>query len=208
MFDLVPRNVKFLLAIALILGLGMTTPAVAHGVQHALFAHNADKVDGKHASWFATKKAPAPFKSAIMAPRSQDLTTATKTFASVSVNVPATCGANTRATYVLRGTAWVNTYATSATPRMWLGVDSNTVTYGPGFTLTRIASGDHDSLASQRVVQLAPGTHTIHLAADVFSGTGYLGDAVLTAEGQGYHCNGGPTPRVMAPRKAGSPTGQ
>ena len=24
-------------------------PAVAHGVQHALFAHNADKVDGKHA---------------------------------------------------------------------------------------------------------------------------------------------------------------
>jgi hypothetical protein len=24
-------------------------PAIAHGVQHALFAHNADKVDGKHA---------------------------------------------------------------------------------------------------------------------------------------------------------------
>jgi hypothetical protein len=24
-------------------------PALAHGVQHALFAHNADKVDGKHA---------------------------------------------------------------------------------------------------------------------------------------------------------------
>lgn len=25
-------------------------PAIAHGVQHALFAHNADKVDGKHAA--------------------------------------------------------------------------------------------------------------------------------------------------------------
>lgn len=24
-------------------------PAIAHGVQYALFAHNADKVDGKHA---------------------------------------------------------------------------------------------------------------------------------------------------------------
>jgi hypothetical protein len=24
-------------------------PAMAHGVEHALFAHNADKVDGKHA---------------------------------------------------------------------------------------------------------------------------------------------------------------
>jgi len=29
--------------------LGSTTPAIAHGVQHALFAHNSDKVDGKHA---------------------------------------------------------------------------------------------------------------------------------------------------------------
>jgi hypothetical protein len=26
-----------------------SAPALAHGVQHALFAHNADKVDGKHA---------------------------------------------------------------------------------------------------------------------------------------------------------------
>ena len=30
--------------------LGTTTPAIAHGVQHALFAHNADKVDGRHAN--------------------------------------------------------------------------------------------------------------------------------------------------------------
>jgi hypothetical protein len=29
--------------------LGTTGPAIAHGVQHALFAHNADKVDGRHA---------------------------------------------------------------------------------------------------------------------------------------------------------------
>lgn len=29
--------------------LGSAGPAIAHGVQHALFAHNADKVDGKHA---------------------------------------------------------------------------------------------------------------------------------------------------------------
>lgn len=30
--------------------LGTTTPAIAHGVAHALFAHNADKVDGRHAN--------------------------------------------------------------------------------------------------------------------------------------------------------------
>ena len=30
--------------------LGQTGPAIAHGVRHALFAHNADKVDGVHAS--------------------------------------------------------------------------------------------------------------------------------------------------------------
>jgi hypothetical protein len=29
--------------------LGWSTPAIAHGVQHALFAHNSDKVDGKSA---------------------------------------------------------------------------------------------------------------------------------------------------------------
>jgi hypothetical protein len=33
--------------------LGTTTPAIAHGVQHALFAHNADKVDGRHANQIA-----------------------------------------------------------------------------------------------------------------------------------------------------------
>jgi hypothetical protein len=32
--------------------LGTTGPAVAHGVRHALFAHNADKVDGRHATGF------------------------------------------------------------------------------------------------------------------------------------------------------------
>ena len=30
--------------------LGTSGPAIAHGVQHALFVHNADKVDGIHAS--------------------------------------------------------------------------------------------------------------------------------------------------------------
>ena len=30
--------------------LGTTSPAIAHGVAHALFAHNADKVDGRHAN--------------------------------------------------------------------------------------------------------------------------------------------------------------
>jgi len=29
---------------------GSAGPAIAHGVQHALFAHNADKVDGRHAN--------------------------------------------------------------------------------------------------------------------------------------------------------------
>ena len=44
---------KFPLAISIaalvVAVLGATGPAVAHGVQHALFAHNADKVDGRHA---------------------------------------------------------------------------------------------------------------------------------------------------------------
>lgn len=35
------------LAVAL---LGTSAPAIAHGVKHALFAHNADKVDGLHAA--------------------------------------------------------------------------------------------------------------------------------------------------------------
>lgn len=30
--------------------LGASSPAIAHGVRHALFAHNADKVDGRHAN--------------------------------------------------------------------------------------------------------------------------------------------------------------
>ena len=30
--------------------LGTTSPAIAHGVAHALFAHNSDKVDGRHAN--------------------------------------------------------------------------------------------------------------------------------------------------------------
>jgi hypothetical protein len=48
--------VKFKLPIVLsvtalvIAVLGTTTPAIAHGVHHALFAHNADKVDGRHAN--------------------------------------------------------------------------------------------------------------------------------------------------------------
>jgi hypothetical protein len=29
--------------------IGAGAPAIAHGVEHALFAHNADRVDGKHA---------------------------------------------------------------------------------------------------------------------------------------------------------------
>ncbi len=36
-------------AIGLGLGLGLTGPAFSDGVSHALFAHNSDKVDGKHA---------------------------------------------------------------------------------------------------------------------------------------------------------------
>lgn len=38
-------------AIALVVAvLGASSPAIAHGVRHALFAHNADKVDGRHAN--------------------------------------------------------------------------------------------------------------------------------------------------------------
>ena len=31
------------------MAVGLSAPAVGHGVQHALFAHNSDKVDGRHA---------------------------------------------------------------------------------------------------------------------------------------------------------------
>jgi hypothetical protein len=47
----VRQRLPFVLSVtALVVAvLGSTGPAIAHGVQHALFAHNADKVDGKHA---------------------------------------------------------------------------------------------------------------------------------------------------------------
>ena len=42
-------NLKLIIVATLCLVVGLTAPAVGHGVQHALFAHNADKVDGRHA---------------------------------------------------------------------------------------------------------------------------------------------------------------
>jgi hypothetical protein len=42
-------NGKIILVAMLTAMVTAGAPAIAHGVQHALFAHNADKVDGKHA---------------------------------------------------------------------------------------------------------------------------------------------------------------
>ena len=44
------ENLKLALIAAFFLAVGLAGPAFAHGVNHALFAHNADKVDGKHAN--------------------------------------------------------------------------------------------------------------------------------------------------------------
>lgn len=42
-------NVKLALVAAFCLTVPLAAPAVGHGVEHALFAHDSDKVDGKHA---------------------------------------------------------------------------------------------------------------------------------------------------------------
>lgn len=42
-------NIKLISVAALCLTFGLSAPAIGHGVQHAVFAHNADKVDGRHA---------------------------------------------------------------------------------------------------------------------------------------------------------------
>jgi hypothetical protein len=44
------QHVPVLLAVLATASLTLGGPAIAHGVRHALFAHNADKVDGIHAS--------------------------------------------------------------------------------------------------------------------------------------------------------------
>lgn len=43
-------NVKIIAAMVVTLLVATAGPVVAHGVEHALFAHNADKVDGLHAT--------------------------------------------------------------------------------------------------------------------------------------------------------------
>lgn len=48
MFTFFRHNAKLVVVAAVAIALGLTAPAVGHGV-HAKFAHNADKVDGKHA---------------------------------------------------------------------------------------------------------------------------------------------------------------
>ncbi len=45
-------NLKLVLVAVLTAGVAASAPAIAHGVEHALFAHNADKLDGKTASEF------------------------------------------------------------------------------------------------------------------------------------------------------------
>jgi hypothetical protein len=43
------RDLRTIVVAVVAASVTAAAPAVAHGVQHALFAHNADKVDGKHA---------------------------------------------------------------------------------------------------------------------------------------------------------------
>ena len=43
------KNMPTIVAVLITAAITWTGPSVAHGIRHALFAHNADKVDGKHA---------------------------------------------------------------------------------------------------------------------------------------------------------------
>ena len=63
--------------------LGTTTPAIAHGVQHALFAHNADKVDGRHANQLVRATTSATRPSSTISTAARTLRLLTK-----SVNAP------------------------------------------------------------------------------------------------------------------------
>jgi hypothetical protein len=49
MLQLIRRNAQTIVVAMVTAAVTAGGPALAHGVQHALFAHNADKVDGKHA---------------------------------------------------------------------------------------------------------------------------------------------------------------
>jgi hypothetical protein len=55
------ENIKLVVVAVAVLLVAWTAPSVAHGV-HAQFAHNADKVDGKHAVSAGTSKANAKKK--------------------------------------------------------------------------------------------------------------------------------------------------
>jgi hypothetical protein len=57
MLGFIRREAKLLLTAGFCLVVGLATPAIGHGVEHALFAHDAHKVDGKHAVGFAATKA-------------------------------------------------------------------------------------------------------------------------------------------------------
>lgn len=49
MFRGIRKDARTIVVAVVAASLTAGAPAIAHGVKHALFAHNADKVDGKHA---------------------------------------------------------------------------------------------------------------------------------------------------------------
>lgn len=227
MVDFLRRNLRFLLAFSVCLAVGLSAPAVAHGVQHAVFAHNSDKVDGKHAvgagagvnsrkgKLVATDGAgrlPANIvnqsvKSAELPGRFMTLSPSPSVVLQVPVTSGSECGSVTRHRFRVDGTGFFQA-GTAALPRMSLVADSSSVAFGPGFTLASAPAGGYSTLAASRVIELAPGSHTIRMVADLFTGSGSIGDPSLIVTDLGWHCNGGsPKPLVKAPRTGGTPAG-
>jgi hypothetical protein len=137
-------------------------PAIAHGVQHALFAHNADKVDGKHAvgsgstlgnaggklvataanGKFAAKFVPKLTKSfGAVNPAFDSLAGATSSGTAVTVltlpDLPA-------GTYVVTGQIGANTSSTT-TSRVVCETSLGSVT---AVAITSIGSGDGNQFQS------------------------------------------------------------
>lgn len=168
---------------------------------------NADLLDGKHASAFATKRSPVQVHVAPAVP-GRDKVLADKSSVvvqQVALDVPAECGTNTRHRYLAEYSAWGDS---DGLVRTSVALDSTGIFFGESF---RIVSEGRNSLAGSRVLTLAPGAHSIRLVADRFGGTnGELVDPSFTVTDLGYSCSGGATTssRTAQPRAGSGPDGR
>jgi hypothetical protein len=165
---------------------------------------NADLLDGLDSSALARSQAPVKVWVAPYDPtRSMAIPGTDTVVKALPITVPAECGANTRHTYLVDATAWWT--GTNAIVETSISLDTATQQFGEGSSVATINS--YATTASSRKLVLAPGSHTVRLMADQFSGTGLTSfDPALRATDLGYSCAGGAVSRI-APGTTGSGAG-